>query len=249
MLSYANTPFKIFSNSLKHERFKMVEKYTVSELAEILNVSTTAIYKKLDRKQLDAVKERVGTRELTYIILSKQELDKLVSETNLNKEASRVGFKQFNEPLETNSNQHFEAKNESSYIDLTKQVLQLTQTLSNQFENYSKQMVEYAEKAGQVYLLTDNLAQEKQESETYKTEYFKYKYESENLTFHYNQLKEDFEKAKQDLISKEAEILELKSQLEKINLKNHVKEIVKEEHGKPAEKTSFFSKFSVKKGK
>lgn len=227
----------------------MVEKFTVSELAEILNVSTTAIYKKLDKKQLEAVKERVGTRELTYITLSKQELDRLISETNLNREASRVGFKQVNEQLETITKHGSESKNESPYIDLTKQVIQLTQTLTNQFENYSKQMVEYAEKAGQVYLLTDNLMQEKQESETYKTEYFKYKYENENLTFHNKQLKDELEAVKKELLSKEAELQDVKHQLEKLNFKHSVKEIVKEEQGKPANAGGFFDKFAFGKRK
>jgi excisionase family DNA binding protein len=227
----------------------MVEKYTVSELAEILGVSTTAIYKKLDKKQLEAVKERVGTRELTYILLNKNDLNRLVSETNSNKEITRVGFKQYNEPMETGTNHHYNPTNQSDYIDLTKQVIQLTQNLSNQFENYSKQMVEYAEKAGQVYLLTDNLNQEKQETETYKTEYFKYKLENENLTFHNIKLKEELEGLKLRLKTLESDLSELRERNDKLTIKNQVKEIYLEEQEKSVNTPGFFEKFSFKKRK
>lgn len=227
----------------------MVEKYTVSELAEILGVSTTAIYKKLDKKQLESVKERVGTRELTYILLNKNDLNKLVLETNCNKEITRVGFKQYNEPIETSINQPYNAQNQSDYIDLTKQVIQLTQNISNQFENYSKQMVEYAEKAGQVYLLTDNLNQEKKESETYKTEYFKYKIENENLTFHNNILKSEIDGLKLQIKTLEGELLELREQNDKLKIKSQVKEIYREEQEKTANSQGFLGKLGFKKRK
>lgn len=156
----------------------MVEKFTVAELAKELNISTTAVYKKVDKKQFETIQEMVGTREITFIILTKEQLIKLKDDVNSNK----VGFKQLNESFESNHLAPMNIKNQSEQINLTEKVIELTQTLSNQFDTYSKQLVEYAEKAGQVKLLTDNLSQEKKDLEFYKNEYFKLKYENEQLT-------------------------------------------------------------------
>jgi len=249
MVSSCQEPFKTIYNGLVKDRFEMVEKYTVSELAEKLGVSTTAVYKKVDKKQLETVKEKVGSRELTYIILNKLDLERLIEETSLNKEANRVGYKQFNEQPETEIKKPITVENQSQYLELTKQVIQLTQNLSNQFENYSKQMVEYAEKAGQVYLLTDNLNQEKLEAENYKNEYFKLKYENEGLTIRYNELLLQIENLKEQQAGKEKEIKELKEKAEKFDLTERVKEVYREEQQKKENSGRFFERFSFKKKK
>ena len=200
----------------------MVEKFTISELSDKLGISTTAIYKKVEKQQLKTIKEKVGSREITFILLEDNQIENLINETNQNK----LGFKTVKEGYKTIENQS----------DIALKVIELTEKLSNQFETYSKQLVEYAEQAGQVKLLTDNLSQEKKDSEFYKEEYFKLKYENEKLTNLNNDLSsnnQDTEKSKSEL-SQEITILKQQNQefaakcqhlqLELDNLKNQQQE-------------------------
>ena len=156
----------------------MVEKFTVAELAKELDVSTTAIYKKVDKKQFETVQEKIGSREITFILLDNDQLAKIKAEINSNK----VGFKQLNEQLETNTQKFNEVKSQPEQNNLTEKVIELAQTISNQFETHSKQLVEYAEKAGKYELLEDKQKELKDDVSHWQEEYFKIKYEKELLT-------------------------------------------------------------------
>lgn len=59
----------------------MPQKLTVSELSQMLGVSVNTVWKKIKRRGLTTVKERVNNREITLIMLSDNELSALKQES------------------------------------------------------------------------------------------------------------------------------------------------------------------------
>ena len=141
----------------------VVKKYTVQELSSILNLSDTAIRKQIKKGRFQTCSEQVGSRSVTKVILSDNELNQLIQDYSKNKVPNQV-LNQFDEPEKKFSEVHqtssFDDENgNKAQIDSNK-MIEFVEVYTNKLENLYKQL---NEKDKQIYLLEDIENRQKKE--------------------------------------------------------------------------------------
>lgn len=148
----------------------MEEKYSISELSELLGITIQAVWKKVKRFSLTMVKEVVNNRLTTLVILNEEDKIKLFSSLQVNQLSEPVQQpvynevkQQFNEPV----NQQF---NNQDYKEILQRVEQL------------------ALKAGKYELLEDKSKELKDDVKYWQDKYFEVARENERLKARVEQL-------------------------------------------------------------
>jgi len=141
----------------------VVKKYTVQELSSILNLSDTAIRKQIKKGKFETSSELVGSRFVTKVILSDNELNQLIHDYSKNKVPNQV-LSQFDEPERKFSEVYQtcsidDDKRNTLSIDDNK-MIEFIETYTSKLENLYKQL---NEKDKQIYLLEDFEARQKKE--------------------------------------------------------------------------------------
>lgn len=169
--------------------------YTLKETMDVLNISKPTVYT-WEAKGLIKSKE-VHNGRLFIIPENLIEERKYIKKVNTSKSEEVIQEKQ--------------VKNETSLLVNSSNEIVLN--LLNQLNDKTAKIIEYAEEAGKVKLLTDDLLvskdvlkQLREDNKFYQEEYFRLKYELESLQTRYNLLTEDNKKlAKESMQIKEAQ--------------------------------------------
>lgn len=153
----------------------MVQKYTISELAGLLNVSYNTAKKKVTKKGYKTVKEEVNNRSTTVVMLSNDQLNDLIENTEVNKQkyfASNNSSMSIQE--EVIEGEKVEPETHSSQTELLQFFREFNAQLNEQYEKRLK-----SEK--QLYLLEDKTRVHEQEINIYKEELNKLRAENKML--------------------------------------------------------------------
>jgi predicted ArsR family transcriptional regulator len=163
------------------------KKYTVKQLAELLECSEVTARKKVKRKGFEGVEEVLYGRPVEVYSISDDNINKLIEETRRNKEIYTKhveGIKNISERFRNSSEsiiegvgKSFESSNNEEKQE-SEQIL-LIKDLVNDTKNLYERLLKDKEKV--LYLLEDKQKTADKDIEYWKEEYFKLKYENETL--------------------------------------------------------------------
>ena len=159
----------------------MSQKYSISDLADILGVSRTTVNKKIKKHGFNIVQEYVNSRPLKLILVSDEELQALKKEIELIRDDNTV----LNNNAETNLNvstgnegvNHAESRADTGNI--VENILRHNETVLDQIRYYANSLVE-AER-NKVKLLED--LEKRKEDEYLKTMAENKQLREQNLQF------------------------------------------------------------------
>lgn len=157
----------------------MSNKYSIDDLCKLLGRSRTAINRKIKKHNFDTVQEYVNGRSLKLVILSNDQLEALRKEVEFTSDNDTV-IELGHDTKLNNITQDNTTKTVSNIDDIMDRLMDHSETVLQQVRHYADRLIE-SEKE-KVQLLTAD-------SEFYKNEYFRLKFENE-------QLKADLEKYK-----------------------------------------------------
>lgn len=162
-----------------------MNKYKVSELAEILGVSEPAIRKKLKRGVYNTVEETINNRKVTLIKLDDNELSEMIEQAKVNKTIHSTV-----EPTYTNRTEN--VTNQINQADILEKIIELSERYNNNMQNvYEKHSEQIAHLNSQVLLLEDS---EKRKDNEYLKQIQELRAENQRLHNQLENVTEELEK-------------------------------------------------------
>jgi hypothetical protein len=148
------------------------QSYKISELSQLLGISVQATWKKVKCRGLPTDKHWIDGRLTTLITLDKNQLAELLPRNSVNKSVE----------------QRFNNSNKQGDNEFNNKVEQ--QVYAPEYIEMLREVKELALKAGKYELLEDRSKELKDDVNHWQEEYFKMKYQNEQLINQVNELKQ-----------------------------------------------------------
>lgn len=162
-----------------------MKKYSINELAKILNVTRTAVNRKIDKYGFETVQEYVNGKPLKLVTLTDEQIEALKKETQYFKNVNTVSQNTY----ETNLN-NVTPETQENFGNSSS----LVETMLKELRYYADTAIN-AEKE-KVFLIEDKARQDKDTLEYYRGEISR-------LTQELNVIKQENEKLKEELSKKQ----------------------------------------------
>lgn len=138
----------------------MTRKYSVSELSQELGVSVNTVWKKIKKRGLSTTKDTVNNRVITFILLTDDEYQELISERDQINQVMKGDYNPNYEDFETIHEGVKVVQPQHDYVALVERIMDYSKEMNNQVKDYIERVIE-AEK--QVKLLEDSENRKEQE--------------------------------------------------------------------------------------
>jgi hypothetical protein len=168
----------------------MEKRLTIAELSEVLNISVQATNKKVKKRGLKTTKELINNRLTTIVLLTKNELNDLIS-SSIQIQPVKQEFEEVFKPVYNHIEQPVNNQlNKPAYEEILNRVLDFTENAHAELKDLYKQI---AEKDSQVRLLEDS---ERRKENEYLRQIAELKTENSKLKKEIDQLKSPWWKRK-----------------------------------------------------
>ena len=151
----------------------MVNKFKVSDFAEVVGCTPKTVYKMIERNELKTVTEKVNNRETTVIVATDEQIKDLQGQfgklpVNESECYENVTYNEGNEPVKNNDDSKINSEIVDKVIDLSREYTDRLTLVNEELVNAKSQML----------FLTDKLKSDNDSKDYWQKEYFKKDYEA-----------------------------------------------------------------------